>query len=166
MNEIPVIEVNPGRYPVDISVVHWDLSDDPMTPAPVRRVAATVILLKDGDVSTWEFAFGHGNDLEENEILGFGVDSGKGCFIDALGLRFLMRLQQEGDQFDEIAETVMRDQFATLEEPHLGVNAIFFDCGMGDGFYPVWLGRNTHGDPVRVVADLELLDQSLGVAGG
>jgi Protein of unknown function (DUF4241) len=38
-----------------------------------------------------------------------------------------------------------------------GLNVIMFDCGLGAGAYPVWLGRTAAGEPACFVADLELL---------
>jgi hypothetical protein len=39
------------------------------------------------------------------------------------------------------------------------LNMIMFDCGLGAGAYPVWLGRTAAGEPACFVADLELLSQ-------
>ncbi|MEU8797363.1 DUF4241 domain-containing protein [Spirillospora sp. NPDC048819] len=48
------------------------------------------------------------------------------------------------------------------DDPEL--NVIVFRCGMGDGTYPIWIGRARNGEVVCFVADLELLQHSLGTA--
>lgn len=37
-----------------------------------------------------------------------------------------------------------------------------FPCGMGDGAYPVWIGRASSGDPTCFIADLEILSHTSG----
>jgi hypothetical protein len=42
------------------------------------------------------------------------------------------------------------------------LNAVLFNCGLGDGTYPTWIGRTAAGDPACFIADLELLSHSSG----
>jgi hypothetical protein len=47
-------------------------------------------------------------------------------------------------------------------EPASGLNVVIFNCGMGDGYYPTWVGRTAAGELACFVADLEVLSHSLG----
>lgn len=163
--ELPVAEVHAGQYPVTLSISHKDKPLSPKIPPPIRSVAAAQIVVSDVQVTSWEIATPQGHDLAElgkDEIFGFGVDSGQGCFMDADGLGFLKELQEEEVRLDRATEQILESRFAMVSDDAASANIVIFQCGMGDGFYPVWLGRAADGSVARIVADLEVLDHSLG----
>jgi hypothetical protein len=82
----------------------------------------------------------------------FGVDAGTGLVYDSGAFDALV-VHIEAD--DSLFETVMRDLVAPLAVGG-AVAATAFDCGMGDGGYPVYVGRDASGRAVAVAADLEL----------
>jgi hypothetical protein len=161
------VTVAPGRYPVALSRVRWDQTLHPSVSPPVRRGAAAKLTIRDEPPVTWELALRPGEDpatLQSGEFFGFSVDSDKGCFLDASAVPAMSRFtvtDSPGDfkLFRELREDAVTNVVVDRE---LGLNAVLFACGMGDGIYPVWVGRTAAGDPACFIADLELLSDSLG----
>ncbi|WP_067143947.1 DUF4241 domain-containing protein [Microtetraspora malaysiensis] len=153
-------EIPPGRYRVVLSLVDFD--------EWVRGAAAKVVI-RDEPAVSWEMALCPGQDpskLGEEEFFGFGVDSGQGCFLDVTALPLLRRFQDDTRaEWEGIRKDVMRDGWAEVTDAESGLNVILFDCGMGDGAYPTWIGRSTGGEAVCFISDLELLSHSLGPIG-
>jgi hypothetical protein len=77
----PLIDaVPPGDYPVNLSILR-SLED----PADMY-VAAARLTIADEPVKAWEPALCPDDDpatLAADEYIGFGVDAGMGCFVDA-----------------------------------------------------------------------------------
>lgn len=155
--------VQPGRWRVSLSVVHWDDSPDPLVPPPLRAPTAVKMEFGDADVHRWELGLRSGEAAPADDadaLPGFGADTGMGCLLDASDLGFLRRLQREDlPKLEMILDAV--DEAQTIEDPELTGGLLVFACGMGDGVYPTWIGRDVSGDPVSVVVDLELLSHSL-----
>jgi hypothetical protein len=161
------VTVAPSRYPVTLSRVRWDQPLHPRVPPPVRRGAAAKLTIRDEPPVTWELALRPGEDpatLQPGEFFGFGVDSGTGCFLDASAVAAMSRFTVTGSPQDFKLFRDLREWAVAnvVVDRGLGLNAVFFDCGMGDGDYPTWIGRTAAGDPACFVADLELLSESLG----
>jgi hypothetical protein len=155
-------EFPPGRYRVVLSLVDFDKPG-----VPPRGAAAKVVIRDEAPVS-WEMALRPGQDLSklgDEEFFGFSVDSGQGCFLDVTALPLLGRLQDNRDEWERIRDEVMRDGWTEVTDAESGLNIILFDCGMGDGAYPTWIGRSAGGEVVCFISDLELLSHSLGPIG-
>lgn len=101
-------------------------------------------------------------DLADDAFFGFAVDSGQGCYLDLSTLPFLQRLQRDESELDAARDRVMQDCRAELMDPQTGANIVLFDCGMGDGSYPTWIGRSASGEIACFATDLELLSHSSG----
>lgn len=154
------VEVAPGRYPVSIAVARWDDPPDPLVPAPLRRGAAARVLVRDEPVISWEMGLRGGEDtgsLSDGEYFGINVDYGTGCFLDVASFPFFERLQEDFERLMQIVEQVIDDEWVLVEDPDSGANVVFFDCGMGAGTYPTWVGRTAGGEVRCFVTELELL---------
>ncbi len=153
--------VEPGSYLVELAIVHFESTEPGVRP---RAAAARVVIL-DEPVSTWEMALRPGQRLESlgnEEYFGFSVDSGQGCYLDMMTLPFLERLQDSAVQLEESRDEVLEKCYAEIVDPETGSNIILFDCGMGDGSYPTWIGRTDTGRIACFTTDLELLSHSSG----
>lgn len=160
------VVARPGEWRISISVVHWDEVSDPRVPPPVRSVTAVKAERGDVDVRSWELGLRPGQEAPARDaarVPGFSVDAGMGCLLDASDLGFLRRLWQDDDtqRLDSILNGDRPDGAAIITDPDLVGGVLIFDCGMGDGVYPTWIGRDSNGDPVSLVIDLELLAHSL-----
>lgn len=74
--------VPPGEYPVLVSVVRW-------VDHPEKRVAAAKLAICGDPVTSWELALLPGRDprtLPDEDVFGFGVDTGTACFFDAVAV--------------------------------------------------------------------------------
>ncbi|MBA9003102.1 DUF4241 domain-containing protein [Thermomonospora cellulosilytica] len=160
------VTVPPGRYPVTLSISHWERSSDPDVPSPLRVVNAAKLTVRDEPAVSWELALLPGQNpagLQDGEFFGFGVDSGTGCFLDASALTHLDRMSYPRHP---ALHDAMRNAYKLggtdlpTDDPDL--NIIVFSCGMGDGAYPTWIGRTATGDIACFISDLELLHHSLG----
>jgi len=160
------VPVPPGQYPVIVSISHWDQSPTAGVASPLRLVNAAKLVVADQPVASWELALQPGQDptaLAEGQFFGFGVDSGTGSFLDAAASHHLRPLRQDREWTQAIAAISAQGAIGIpTADPDL--NIIVFKCGMGDGSYPVWIGRAASQEPVCFVADLELLQHSLGPA--
>ncbi|MFJ2028505.1 DUF4241 domain-containing protein [Streptosporangium sp. NPDC087985] len=156
-------ELSPGWYRVVLSMVDFNKR------GVRQRAAAAKVVIRDGPVVSWEMALRPGQNpskIGEEEFFGFHVDSGQGCFLDITALSLLHRLQQDPRaELDGAREDVLHYGWAEITDTASGLNIILFDCGMGDGAYPTWIGRSTSGEPVCFISDLELLSHSLGPIG-
>lgn len=115
---------------------------------PANRRAATVAF---GDVAAtdrWEAARGSTGDW-----LGVGVDAGTGALYDVATKPQVD--EWEVEQWNPLFDEVIRTGFAAVRLDGRVV-AVMFDCGVGDGWYPAYLGRDTGGQVVAVALDLEL----------
>jgi Protein of unknown function (DUF4241) len=156
----------PGRYPVRLSSSRREGLRKPTTPSPAGPVAAVKLTVRDDPVVAWELALQPGEDpatLRPGEIPGFVVDSGTGSFLDASAVAALRRLGDPGPDWKQdseldkiIPELLHQGAVNVVVDPALGLNAVVFSCGLGDGVYPTWVGRTSTGELACFVADLEL----------
>jgi Protein of unknown function (DUF4241) len=164
------VTVPPGRYPVTLSSARIDHPTDPEIPAGRSLVAAARLTIREEPVTRWELALRPGQDLAELQpggfwtFYGFGVDSGAGALLDLSALAGLSRLSEPGPEMwqhrelDEVKPALLADQMVDLVVDRAAdLNVVIFLCAMGDGGYPVWIGRTGAGEPACFVADLELL---------
>jgi hypothetical protein len=150
--------VPPGAYPVLAAIACYP--DD-------ERIAFARLKVADGPIVSWEMALVAGQDvasLGADDMFGYGVDAGTGCFMDADGGRALdARMTQEGEYYNvliEGLEAAQRDTWSYLDvrpSEADGVNVICFSTGFGDGFYPTYFGLDEHGSVMSVVTDFLLI---------
>jgi Protein of unknown function (DUF4241) len=139
-------KVPPGTYPV------WVTSAD-LVGGTMARGAAVTVLFGDEYPASWRAAVG-----EEDAPGAFGVDASQGCLLDASNLGELERFQQaerdgEPGFFDIISET--RDVLVRYPDQDQ-FRILVFDCGSGDGAYPVYAGHDANGRLLRLIVDLDL----------
>jgi hypothetical protein len=156
-----VATVAPGTYEVVLSVLRCDPTA--AEPEPVALVAAAAVRVKTAPVETWRPARPHPE--APSRALGFSVDGGVGCFADEAAQRALAELQADPQRlFDTIQRVGEEQPWVAVPDDDQGAQLVLFECGMGDGVYPVWLGRDAGGDITMVVADLELLRHGVAPA--
>lgn len=115
---------------------------------PASHRAGTVAF---GDVAAadrWEAARG-----STGSWLGVGVDAATGALYDVAAKPQLDAWEM--GQWNPLFDEVIRTGYAAV---HLDgrVVAVMFDCGVGDGWYPAYLGRDPRGEVVALALDLEL----------
>lgn len=157
--------VPPGIYPVVLVAV--DLID---MEGGVQdsRVAAARLEIRGEPVATWELALQPGQDadqLDDDELFGYPVDGGAGCFVDA------QTFQAAGEE-EDFAGRVMDSLWGKPQPPvgsvpdcapvtmPVGGNEhalVMFGTGSGDGTYPTWIGRNANGDITCFLTDFQIL---------
>ncbi|WP_377644138.1 DUF4241 domain-containing protein [Oryzobacter terrae] len=115
---------------------------------PASRRGATVAFGEVAAVDRWEAARGATGDW-----LGVGVDAATGALYDVSAKPALDRWEQA--QWVPLFEEVIRSGFAEVRLDGRTV-AVMFDCGVGDGWYPAYLGRDRSGAVSAVALDLEL----------
>jgi len=139
--------VAPGEYPVLLSVFRWVSGTGPAE-------AAAKVVTRNEPVVSWEMGLRPGQDLSilPNEgFFGFGIDTGTGCFFDAVAAPAMARLAQDF--------ALGYKRTAELSDPESGANLIAFHSGWGDGHYPTWVGRTASGDVACFIADMQLFDK-------
>jgi hypothetical protein len=157
------VTVPPGDYPVSIGSAscerEYGKAGDRRT-AVDEEVTAVRVLIRDEPAVTWEMALLPGQDprmLPAGHFFGFGVDGGTGAFLDAVGRRALSaRYAAEGTSLDDSTVT----SAGWTEDPDSGTNMVEYRAGLGDGVYPVWIGRDAGGQVVSLVADMLLLNDA------
>ncbi|MEU1306328.1 DUF4241 domain-containing protein [Streptomyces shenzhenensis] len=157
--------VRPGIYPVVLVAVDVIGPDGGHRDT---RMAAARLEIRDEPVATWELALRPGEDPEEldgDELFGYPVDGGTGCFVDA---QTFQAVSEEEDFAVRVMDSV-RDrpqapassvpECATItmsvgDEDHA---VIVFRTGWGDGDYPTWIGRTIDGDVACFLTDFQVL---------
>jgi hypothetical protein len=140
-----------------------DGDDDPGDPKvpPPRRGAAARLTVRDEPVAAWQPAVRPEYDpaaVRAGQLDGFAVSRGTGAFLDASALAALGPLERAGPagpgpEMDEVILEVMEKKVVNLVVDRAeDLNVIMFDCGLGAGAYPVWLGRTAAGEPACFVA--------------
>lgn len=156
--------VNPGAYPVQVAVV--DTVSERAALPPRRPVTAARVFISHAEVASWEPAWPLKEPAADGNVVGgFGVDAGMGCFMDESIAPFLDNYQTGeggGARGRALGEQVIKNGWTVIADDESGANVVIFDCGMGDGSYPVWLGKAADGSLAQVAADLELLSHSDG----
>lgn len=140
-------------------------------------VAYTEIVFCDAKVSSWEMATTatqNIKDLVEDEVFGYPVESGMGCFMDAETQEKLNELEidlynKKGEDFMGIYEEFFHehffdengaiDQFATLKPSEQFSGTIFaFETGYGEGFYASYIAFDKNHQPVKIITEfIEIL---------
>jgi hypothetical protein len=151
-----VAQVPPGTYPVLLSVVA--LPSTGRTDLPRRRVTAATLKISDNPVARWSWV----DEGSDGKVVGVGVDAGTACFYDASKRESLALLSGDEDRVDAAIGEAHAAGFAAIPDASGGTAAVFISCGMGDGFYPIRIGRDASDRVAMVMVDLELLNHSMG----
>ncbi|MFJ1745859.1 DUF4241 domain-containing protein [Streptomyces sp. NPDC088116] len=157
-------QVRPGTYPVVLIMV--DMIGPDGEDQGNTRVAGARLEIRDEPVATWELAVTPGDDLddlEDDELFGYPVDSGTGCFVDA---RTVEALGEDEDFAEEVLSARFdRDPRIPATDPitmSVGDDdhaLVAFSTGWGDGSYSTWIGRTAGGDVACFLTDFEVLPE-------
>jgi hypothetical protein len=163
-----LLRIGLGLYPVSLSIAHIDKHGS--------MIMAAIIRFSDQKPVKWEMALCENqdvNELSDDEIWGYGVDSGNGSFMDVEAYKLLQsRVVEEPDyvgygrSFDELIYNELkktRPRWANiLLDDKTGLNAMLFQSGMGDGAYASYWGHAADGKVICLVTvfdDMELDDE-------
>jgi len=148
-----VDSVPSGKYPV---ILHY--SEGSIAYAELR--------ISNNHVEKWKLATTDNQDistLKENEIFGFPVDAGLGCFMDEETLKILewhaTQLEEEienyNNYFDDYLDDILEDSHYCINKPfdNIDNNVIIFESGWGDGFYPTYIGFDKENNPVKYIIE-------------
>jgi hypothetical protein len=154
--------VPPGRYPVVCGIAAFDNGDE--------RVAWALLQLQTRPVVRWEPATLPGQDpatLADGEFFGYGVDSGTGCFMDAVAAARLVAAMRADEEYYLTVIDAMRPtyrhtwQWASIPlDPLTGANLVAFSSGWGDGAYASYFGYDAAQGLTCLVTDFGLLDDA------
>lgn len=152
----------PGRYPVFLHLLPTE-----------GRIAYAELRLTPAAVVRWEMAVTAQQDpttLAADEIFGYPVSAGLGCFMDATTVALLDQhdadLQaQLGDNYVSYFDDYVDDELYS-DQAHAGYehcllrpyadqenNVAVFQSGYGDGFYATYVGLDAAGQPVKFVTE-------------
>jgi len=128
----------PGDYPVHVATVQ-------RLDSSVSWVVAVRLVIGDEPVAAWE--------LDEQRP-GYGVAAGAGCFVDPAAVPVFRRLHQDGER-SPIRRAFRTEPGSTLAsisaDSASGHSIALFATGLGDGYYPTWIGRSAAGEVVCFV---------------
>ncbi|EJC81614.1 hypothetical protein Rleg4DRAFT_3300 [Rhizobium leguminosarum bv. trifolii WSM2297] len=157
--------VAPGEYPVTLYQAFG-------------RVAAASMRVAEGKPDHWEFAVLPGQDpatLKDDEIFGYPVDAGVGCYMDAGTLALIDERQAEVqaqkpdadiNYYDDVLAADLDANKGTyaLHRPVAGKkgNVAVFWSGWGDGFYPVFWGLDKDGRALVLLTDFSVIENADG----
>ena len=125
--------LSPGSHPVEVGVFEFPKPDK---PGELIRRAAVMSLGDTSSVRQWRPI------RVEGRPFFFGVDAGTGLAYDSAAYDDLVTTIEASDE--EVFQTVIDDVVAPIRAP-VEVAGIAFDCGMGDGGYPVYVGADASG---------------------
>lgn len=162
-NDMKEFKINfpSGEYPV---LVHKERESN--------CIAYVEIVFGDEEISDWKLASTEDQNIEElkgEEIFGYPVESGMGCFMDVETQDCLNHLEKKlfhrkGQEFMGIYEEFFHehfynqngavDQFAFVK-PHeeKGGNIFAFETGYGEGFYASYIGFGKDNQPLKLVTE-------------
>lgn len=141
-----------GTFPVEVAIARFDNAD--------ARVACARVRFSSAEVARWEVATFDGQGvLSGDELPGYGVDSGTGCFFDAeargdvdeaTGARWLAAMEAAGV-----------DTWTWHVAELGGANVVMFSSGWGDGFYTSYWGLDGDGRVAELVTDFGVLVEAV-----
>jgi hypothetical protein len=180
--------VKPGRYPVVLCLARMTWRPD----WSEERVAAAMVRFNDRPPRSWEMALKRGQDVAKlgfDSYFGYGVDGGRGGFLDADVVRLLAperalysRRVLEAGPINSFADVMARwapffrrlwdarkaeregefpDCVELEADPQTGANVVEFSSGMGDGAYASYWGLDDAGEPCCLVTDFGILIEGL-----
>lgn len=152
-NEKPFTEtVKPGFYEVYVSIAKFNGDE---------RIAYASIIFNMDEVKRWELAITKDQDtskLLDDEIYGYGVDSGTGCFFDEkTSESFLNKMNKNEDYFQTLIDNMESSYVDTRSFMNIEIkdkmNLIAFSSGLGDGVYASYFGKNDKEEVCCLVTD-------------
>ncbi len=153
-----------GQYPIILSIAHLARGD--------HRVAYAILRLGEQVPVRWDVAMfpkeakeAAGGGLEDSEeIIGYPVDSGKGCFMDVDAARVwtqkINTIADYDQRIDDEMDKTGVDTYGWANislEPDSVANLIAFSTGVGDGTYASFFGYDADDSIVCLVTDFALL---------
>ncbi|REC49634.1 DUF4241 domain-containing protein [Chryseobacterium pennipullorum] len=135
-------------------------------------VAYAEIIFSASDITEWKLATTAGQhikDLADEEVFGYPVESGMGCFMDVDTQNSLNELEQKlyhskGVDFMGIYEEFFHDyffdengaidQYAFLKPSKDHPGTVFaFETGYGEGFYASYIAYDKDQAPVKIITE-------------
>ena len=155
-----VHEFPKGDFPVELAVARYGAGE-----RADERVAFARIRFSEAPPVRWEGTRTDDDDPAEiaaDELFGYGVDSGRGAFLDA-GSRaeFLNFLENDPDAFEKLEEQFeanFRPSRDWLLWQRKGAAVALFSSGLGDGVFPSLVGYGADGRICRLVTDFGLVE--------
>jgi hypothetical protein len=143
-----------GVYPVELAIARFDNADQRVACARLRFSAENAVATR------WELALFEGQaQPASDEVAGYGVDAGMGCFFDQRAQGKVD--EKESEAWLRAAEKNSVDTW-TWHSSELGAaNVVMFSSGFGDGFYGSYWGFSADGRLVELVTDFEVLIGSI-----
>ena len=149
-----------GRHPVETRVAEFDDGD--------QRVACALVRFSPGDPTDWELAALRGqraDRLRGDEYVGYGVDSGTGCFAspEALALFAETLASLDDGEDDPLIRALEETRVDTWDHADLVVgpddlDVVAFSTGFGDGRYPTYWGLDAQGQLVCAMTEFFVVD--------
>lgn len=150
-----------GAFPVRLAVADF--------PSGGTRVTFARVDFKHTQVVCWSMAVVEKQDvatLKDNEIFGYGVDTGTGSFFDPTAGKAAAELLKADNDVWETWQTEGEANGPKIVGPYsfllnlqLGeANAIMFHSGWGDGFYASWFGYDADGNVAALITDFQTVD--------
>jgi len=148
--------VEPGRYRLRawVAVLHRDGTEWQ------RRITALQLVVADEPAASWDLALLPDEDpasLDDDQIFGYGVDSGTGTLADQAAIEAL------GDwDFDDLEDVFIPSQISddpieavisAVADKQSNANIYVVGSGWGDGAYATYLGRTGEGRITSFVTD-------------
>jgi hypothetical protein len=155
--------VPPGRYPADASLAI-------IGPDHVR-VAALRVVFTAAPVTSWELAIMPGEDTfghSPGGAVGYGVDAGLGCFMDADTAVLLERASNAiGDAgsganyYDDVLAAELADPLRPWCDhrpvANSDANVVITQSGWGDGIYPSYFGLDAEHRVVCLITSFDVI---------
>jgi hypothetical protein len=158
--------VKRGSYPVLVSVAGIKYKKKGHDQS---RVAAASLRFTSGTPAKWVNATKRGQKLSKlpaDEMFGYGVDTGTGCFADVSAAEALAALEDiefANDNWDGYLSPKILGKLDAptwgagwITEPATGANVVAFPSGWGDGFYASYWGLSKTGAALCLVTDFGL----------
>jgi hypothetical protein len=150
-----VQRIKPGKYPITLIADRIESGDE--------RIALAMIQFSDSPVVRWEIAeVEKSGKKRQDELAGYGVDSGTGGFCDAAAQEELSSFSDPErtlmTRIEEAMEKSYRNTRSWIHVETAGGSAAIFSSGWGDGCYRSYLGFDHAGNPVTAMTDFGIVD--------
>jgi hypothetical protein len=141
-----------GRFPVELAIAKWEGDE---------RVGFARITFSEQVPCRWAMATAGDFDpaeLAPDTLIGYGVDSGTGAFLDASSVpAFAALTDTDRDQLEEDLNANYRPTRSWLLWERDGASVALFSSGVGDGGYASYIGYAQDDSICRLVTDFMLL---------
>ena len=148
-----------GEYPVTLAIAILEGGDE--------RVAFARVDFTQGPINHWEMAVINGQlveDLQDDEMFGYGVDAGTGCFMDIDTSHALTKRMGENDRYFldiiEFLDETYRHTWSWANfkpDPESAGNIVAFSSGYGDGFYASYFAIGGDHKPIALITDFAII---------